>query len=170
MDTYLQRDNTLRSCPYITAIGANTGTRHAQQCRIFTLFNRNAQYSIGTPIPLHILERHLIDIDILGATLRQQTLRRHQVGIASLLDGILPIVFEVLRHHGRGFYLLWRESSTTGTFILLAIDIGRHIYAVESRLGHLAFQRQRTILQHHTLFLHILIHFRSSSIIHLYII
>ena len=135
-----------------------------------TILNRNAEDAICTPVVIDILERYLIYIYVLRATFWQQTLCGIEVNFARLVYGTLPKVSEVCWHHRRGLKLFWREGSATSSLVVLAINMGRHIDAIESRLCHLSLQRQCTILQQDIGFLDILIHLRTSSIIDDYII
>ena len=147
VNTDFECDSPLRGSIDVTPIRANTGTRHTQQSGITSLFDRNTENAVGAPVPLDILERHLIDVDILRTTLRQETLRGIEVNLASLADGILPIFAEVLRQDGSRLQAFWREGCTASTLILFAVDGGFYIDPIEARLRHLAFQRQCTIFQ-----------------------
>ena len=147
MNTNLQRNRALRGSIDITAIRANTSTRHPQQSRITPLFHRNTEDAVGAPVPLDILERHLIDVDVLRTTLRQQALGGVEVNLASLADGILPIFAEVLRHDGSRLQAFRREGCAASALIFLTIDGGFHIDTIEARFRHLTFQRQCTIFQ-----------------------
>ena len=177
VNTNLQCNRTLRGRIDVTTIRTNTGTRHTQQSGITPCFrwiglgfHRNTENAVGAPVPLNILERHLIDVDILRTTLRQEALRGVEVYFASLADGVLPIFAEVLRHDGSRLQAFRREGRAASTLIFLAIDGGFYVDPIETGLRHLAFQRQRTIFQYHSFFFDVLIHLRSSGIIHLHII
>ena len=170
MNANLQGNHSLRSRPHIAPIGTYASTGNAQQGGILSLFHRYTEDAVSTIVPLHILERHLINIHVLGTTLRQKALRRIQVYLTRFLNGILPIVIEVLWHHRRGLQFLRREGSRTGTLIFLAADISLHVNAVETRCCHLALQRQGSVFQHHSLLFHILIHLRTRLVINGHII
>ena len=97
---YLKGDDALRCRPHIATIGTYAGTRHTQQCRIAAWLHWNAQYAISTAIPTHVLERHLIDVHILGTTLGQQALRRFKRCPTCLFYSFLPIADKVVGQHG----------------------------------------------------------------------
>ena len=172
VDANLQGDDTLRGRPHIATVGAHTGTGHAQQSGIFlprsrltVLLHGHTQNTVGAPVPLDVLEAHLIDVDILGAALGQQPLGGIQVHMACIFNCLLPIRLEVLGHHSGRLQQFWREGCRTGTLILLATNMCHDIHTIEARLCHLTLQRECTVLQHHALLLHILIHLRTTGIV-----
>ena len=69
VDTDFQRNSTLGSRPDVTTIGTHSSARHSQQGRIFSFLYGHTQYTIGTIVLLHVLERHLIHVHVLRTTL-----------------------------------------------------------------------------------------------------
>ena len=164
MNADLQRDGSLCSRPDVTAVRTHASTRHTQQGGIFALLHRHAENAVGTIAGQHVLERHLIHVHVFGTALGQQSLRRVELRLAGFLDGALPEVREVFRHHGRGLQLLRVEGRPAGSLIVLTVHMGRHVDPIESRHLHRTGQFKRTVFQRHA-FLDILIHLRSCSIV-----
>ena len=106
VDADLQRDGTLRGCPDVAAIGAHAGSRHTEQGRILAFLHWNTKNAVCAIVLLDILEADLVDVHVLRAALRQQALGGIEVHLAGLLDGVLPVALEVLRHDRRGLQLL----------------------------------------------------------------
>ena len=168
MDANLQGDGATRSGVDIAAIGAHTGARHAQQGGILAFLHGHAENAVGAIVGLDVLEAHLIDVHILRAALGQQSLGGVQVGLSGFLDGLLPEGLKVLGHHRRGLQLPGGEGCGAGALVVLAIDVGRHVYAIEAGLFHRALELKGAVFQREALLLG-LIHLGPCLIVDLHI-
>ena len=166
VNTYFQCDYSLRSHPHVTTIGSATGSRHSQQCGIFSRLHRYAENTIDLASPCIVVEVDLIHIHILGATLRQQFEMWVEIHLAGFGNGISPKLVEVGRTFGISLNLLGREGCGTSVAVFLAANVCLDVHTIEARLCHLARKFHLAVLQCGFLCSTHGIHLRTLFILH----
>ena len=165
MHADFEHNSPLAGGPHITAVGSHAGSRHSEQSRIFAWFHRYAKDAVDSASRFVVHIAYLIDIDLIGASLRQQGLVHIKFVLASLIERLFPELVEIGRTFCLGHDFLRREGRRAHSVVFLSVDRGDDLQSVESRCRHLARPFHGAVFQHHPYFLHLGIHIGSRLIV-----